>query len=269
MSKVKKSIRKLLFRYRKATASLRKLPDFVIIGTQKGGTSSLYYYLSQHPQTQMSNPKEVHYYDINYKKGLAWYKSHFPYKWNKKITGEASPYYIFHPHAPKRIHKDLPQVKIIMLLRDPVERAFSHYKMNVKNGTETLSFEEAIDKENERLEDDISKMQSNELYAAQKHRLYSYVNRGLYSDQLKNWLQYFPLEQMMIIKSEDFFQNTEVIVKQVLDFLQLEESSNIKFINKNKGVPGKFKEETRNRLKTFYEKSVQNLSELSGKQISW
>lgn len=267
MSKIKKVVRKLLFRYRKLTASMRKMPDFIIIGTQKGGTSSLFYYLNQHPAIQMSTPKEVHYYDINYKKGIEWYKSHFPFKWSTKLAGEASPYYIFHPHAPKRLKKDLPNAKIIMLLRDPAERAFSHYKMNKKNGTEALSFEEAIDKENERLENDLKKLGENEFYNAQNHRIFSYASRGQYDEQLQNWLQYFALNQMLIIKSEDFFENPEKVVKQVLEFLLLKEAGNIDYINKNKGAQGKFDEAARVKLQNKFAPHTEQLNKLAGKKI--
>lgn len=269
MGKAKETVRKLIFRYRKLTAPFRKMPDFVIIGTQKGGTSSLFYYLNQHPSVKMSTPKEVHYYDINYKKGIAWYKAHFPFKWDKRLTGEASPYYIFHPHAPKRLKKDNPEAKIIMLLRDPVERAFSHYKMNKKNGTETLSFSEAVEKENDRLKEDLKTLEVNEFYIAQNHRLFSYTTRGLYDKQLNNWLQFFPLEQMMVIRSEDFFSNTEKVVGDVLHFLGLKEVTGINYINKNKGAPGDFDEVIRKQLKAFYEPHTTKLSELTGKKISW
>jgi hypothetical protein len=269
MSAIKKSIKRLLFRYRKMTAPWRKMPHFIIIGTQKGGTSSLFFYLNQHPSIKMSTPKEVHYYDINYKKGLNWYKSHFPFIWDKRITGEASPYYIFHPFVPERLKKENPEAKIILLLRDPAERAFSHYKMNKKNGTETLSFSQALEQETERLEGDLKKFENNEFYNAKSHRLYSYKTRGLYDYQLQNWLKYFPLNQIMIIKSEDFFSNTEKVVKEVLRFLGLQETAEINYINKNKGVPGEFDEEIRTKLKNFYAPHIEMLSELAGKKISW
>jgi len=270
MTTVKKIGRNLYFESFKLISSFRKLPDFVIIGTQKGGTSSLYNYLSQHPDTQLLHPKEVHYYDMNYNRGLSWYKNHFPAKWNKKLTGEASPYYIYNPYVAKRVHADLPHVKIIILLRDPIARAFSHYKMNVKNGIESLSFEEAIDKENERLQEDLLNMQADELFVGKNHRRYSYIKRGFYDEQLAVWLKYFPLEQMTIIKSEDFFEDSEKVVKQVFDFLKLKSNANgINYSNKNKGIPGEMNETTRIKLKSLFEEQTEKLRELTGKTFLW
>src|SRR4051812_46716716 len=136
-------------------AHYRASPDFIIIGVQKGGTSSLFEYLKQHPNIKTSVVKEVHYYDSDYKKGMKWYRSFFPLnEKNKKIIyGEASPYYFFHPLVPERIYKDNPNIKLILLLRDPVDRAYSHYQMERRKGREKLkSFEEAILKETERIQ---------------------------------------------------------------------------------------------------------------------
>jgi len=270
MNYFKKTGRNIYYESFKHMGSFKRLTDFLIIGTQKGGTSSLYNYLSQHPDTQLPHPKEVHYYDYNYEKGLSWYKNHFPVKWNKKLTGEASPSYLFNPCVVKRVHADLPDVKIIILLRDPVSRAFSHYKMNVKNGIEPLSFEEAIDREEERLEKGSSDMQEDELFFSNNYRRYSYVKRGFYDEQLANWLQYYPLNQMMIIKSEDLYKDSEKVVKQVCEFLDLKTVANgINYANKNKGIPGELNETTSIRLRSIFEEHNARLFELTGKTFSW
>ncbi len=269
MGKITKSTKKILFKFRLLTAYFRKTPDFIIAGTQKGGTSSLYHYLSQHPQISMSTPKEVHYYDFNLKKGLLWYKAHFTFRWSKKLAGEASPFYMFHPHAAKRIYNDMPNIKIILLLRNPVERAFSHYKMNNKNGTEPLSFEEAIDKEKERLFNDRNELENNKDHVVKNYRLYSYVSRGLYDEQIKNWLQYFPLNQILIIRSEEFFENTERVVNEVLNFLHIKKAENINFINKNKGAQSNINETTRKKLETYFAEPNKMLSKITGIDFKW
>jgi hypothetical protein len=143
------------------TRGMRLLPDFIIIGGQRCGTTSLFNYLTQHPDVFPSCPKEVHYFSIHYHKGVNWYRSHFPLVMQKSyverghdrrfVAGEATPYYIAHPHAPQRIAETVPEAKLIVLLRNPVDRAYSHYHYEVKNGLETLSFAEAIDREDERL----------------------------------------------------------------------------------------------------------------------
>ncbi len=116
--------------FRASTHSLRLMPDFIIIGAMRGGTTSLYSYLTEHPSIGSAYMKEIHFFDVFFNKGLYWYRSQFPSSVQKYyaehvqkrsfITGEASPYYLFHPHAPKRIAKTLPQVKLIVLLRNPV-----------------------------------------------------------------------------------------------------------------------------------------------------
>lgn len=271
MNNIKKTVRNLFFESTKIVGSIKKLPDFLIIGAQRSGTTSLYYYLSQHPDTQLIFPKEVHYFDLNYKKGLLWYKNHFPVTGRRKITGEASPYYIFNPYVAKRAHTVLPQAKIIILLRDPAERAFSHYKMNVRNGIEPLSFEEAIDKESDRLQEDLLKMHRDEFYVGENHRRYSYINRGFYDEQLKIWLQYYSLEQMMIIKSEDFFQNTEKVVKQVFEFLEIKSNNvnDIDYRNKNKGLLTELNEVSKIKLKSLFAKHMAKLTQLAGNGFCW
>ena len=148
---------------RATTYPLRLLPDFLIIGTQRGGTTSLYNYLVEHPGIGAASIKEVHFFDTpHFKQGLAWYRGHFPSAFQRYyverslkhgfVTGEASPYYLFHPHAPKRVAGLMPQMKLIVMLRNPVDRAYSHYHHEVAGGHEKLAtFEEAIACEDERL----------------------------------------------------------------------------------------------------------------------
>ena len=116
------------------TSPLRLLPDFLILGAQRCGTTSLYNYLAQHPSVgPLVLEKGAHYFSTNYDKSLAWYRSHFPMKWRAAaerrhgrpfVTGEGSPYYLFHPLAAQRVAKTLPHVKLLVMLRDPVERAY-------------------------------------------------------------------------------------------------------------------------------------------------
>ena len=158
--------------YRGITAPLRLLPDFLIIGTQRGGTTSLYHYLQAHPCLQATTTKEVHFFDRKYHKGLMWYRGHFPTVWEKAcaqqvqkqafVTGEASPSYLFHPHVYKRVAQALPQVKLIVLLRNPVDRAYSQYYHSIELGHESRSFEEAIRDEQERTAQEREKILKDE-----------------------------------------------------------------------------------------------------------
>ncbi len=126
--------------YRRLTSGSRRLPDFIILGAQRAGTSSLYYYLSQHPQILPAVRKELHFFDDHYRRGLGWYRSQFPTRGARgTITGEATPYYLSHPHAPARIQRLLPQARLIVLLRNPVERAISHYFFEVSHQREVVA----------------------------------------------------------------------------------------------------------------------------------
>lgn len=203
------------------------LPSYIIIGAQKGGTTFLHRLLMQHPEVKPAFAKEVHYFDFNFDKGERWYRSHFPLevpsKSRKQITGEATPYYLFHPYAARRTASLLPRVKLIVLLRNPVDRAYSHYQHQVararKEGQETLAFEDAIEAEEERLRGETNKMLQHERYSSPRHRHYSYLARGVYVDQLLMWSRFFDKDQMLVLKSEDLFSNPEHSLKATLGFL--------------------------------------------------
>lgn len=146
------------------------LPGFLIIGTQKGGTTTLFSMLGAHPRLTTPTDKEVHYFDLNHDRGEEWYRRHF----KGEIAFEASPYYMFHPAAPGRIQALMPDVKLIAILRDPVERAISHYFHSVLKGHENLPMMEALEAEETRGGD----------YAHQHH---TYVARSRYMEQLQRW----------------------------------------------------------------------------------
>jgi len=215
------------------TGSGHVLPDFLIIGAARSGTTSLYEYLTQHPSVIPGVGKEVYFFDKKYDQGINWYKSFFPTKISKSrlekklkrncITGEATPRYLYHPYTPKRVFDLIPNVKLIVLLRNPIDRAYSHYQMEVDHGHENLSFEEAIEKEESRVKHEIELMNNNENYYSVEFYRKSYLTRGIYVTQLKNWFKFFPRNQFLIIKSEDFYSNTPYVYNTVLKFLELPE----------------------------------------------
>lgn len=257
------------------------IPDFIIIGAQRCGTTSLYNYLTKHPHVVSSYKKEVHFFDVNFKNGIGWYRAHFfpsfSYKYYVKqiskqdiVTGEASPYYIFHPHAPKRILETVPRAKLIALLRNPVDRAYSHYRHEVKLGVETLSFKDAIEKEEERLRGEMEKMLEDENYYSFNHQHYSYLSRGIYVDQLKTWMNLFPKEQILILKSEDFFNDPPAIFKQVLEFLNLPSWELKEYRKYNVGwLAEKMDATIRKRLIDYFEPHNQRLHEYLGVNFGW
>jgi hypothetical protein len=213
---------------------MRLWPDFLIIGTQRGGTTALYHYLKTHPSIVPATTSDIHFFDKKYRNGLAWYRAHFPTMWAKAyaqqirkrslVTGEGSSSYLFYPHAPKRVAEVLPHAKIIALLRNPVDRAYSQYYHAIELGHETLSFEEAIQGEEERTSQERDKILKDEQYVSDTYIHRSYLTRGIYVDQLQAWMRFFPREQFLILKSEDFYVNPIAIFKQVLSFLNLPET---------------------------------------------
>lgn len=268
---MKKLIRKLQAKYRLYTADKRPLPDFLIIGAQKAGTTSLYEYLKQHPALQSNiTAKEVHFFDEQYDKGLAWYRSNFPAKEEGKLYYEASPYYLFHPVAPERVAGDLPDAKLIALLRNPIDRAYSSYQHQVRAGRETLSFEEAVEKETERLEGEEAKIIADPNYLSYNHRKFSYVARGKYIDQIKNWNRYFKKEQMLILESEAFWQDPDATFDEIFNFLGIDQAP-IKAAKKHN--TGNYKTSLepvmRAKLAELYRPYNEKLFAFLGKQFNW
>ncbi len=267
--------------YRGATSPLRLLPDFLIIGTQRGGTTSLYHYLQAHPGIAPATTKEIHFFDRRYSKGLAWYRGHFPTKIERYyaerlrgrdfVTGEATPSYLFHPHAPKRIAQALPRVKLIVLLRNPVDRAYSQYYHAVEHGFERLSFEEAIKDEEERTATERAKILQDEDYESYDYKHRSYLSRGIYVDQLQIWMSLFPREQFLILKSEDFYADPASSVKQVLAFLNLPEAELGKQVYKqyNNNSYSRMDAALRQRLIAYFEPHNARLYDFLGIDFGW
>jgi len=187
------------------------LPNFIICGTQKGGTTSLYNYLKEHPQIYLPPKKEIHFFDLYFKRSIEWYRKHFIGAESQrfKAIGEATPSYMYLEEVAERIHNTLPEVKLIFILRNPVDRAYSHYWHEVRLGYEWLSFEEAIKAEPERLArgDIISRLH------------YSYLDRGKYIIQIDRFRKYFSKDQMLIIIAEELWSNPEQVMRKVFEFL--------------------------------------------------
>ena len=188
-----------------------RLPDFLGLGTQKGGTTSLQKLLEQHPGVYLPPCKEVHYFSLHAEQPADWYAAHYrdALWWQRK--GDITPYYLFHPQAPKRIRALLPKARLIVLLRDPVERALSQIFHARRHGFETLEVGDALDAESQRLA-------SGDPFSYQKH---SYVARSRYLEQLDRYEAMFPSRQLLVLKSEDLFTNTANVWKKIQHFLKL------------------------------------------------
>lgn len=208
------------------TASLRARPDFLLIGTQRGGTTSLYRYLESHPDVRWpALVKGPHWFDVHYDESARWYRSYFPLvspvggerTWQ---TGEACPYYLFHPAVPKRVAAHLPDVRLVAVIREPVSRAWSHYQHERQRGFEELGFEDALDAEEERLEPELPQLHRPD-FVGHHHRHHSYASRGMYAEQIRRYHHHLPPEQLLILTSDELRHDTQGSFDRVCDFLGL------------------------------------------------
>jgi len=198
-----------------------QLPHFLVLGTQKGGTTSLHRLLGQHPQVFLPPGKELHYFTLHDQEPLDWYAEHFQGARPGEQRGDVTPYYLFHPRAPQRIRTVLPGARLIVLLRDPVERTLSHYYHARRHGFETLELPAALAAEATRLEGADRRLREpgSRDFSHQKH---SYLSRSRYELQLNRYEACFPPEQLLVLRSEDLFENTEAVWQGIQSFLQLD-----------------------------------------------
>lgn len=222
-----------------------KQPNFLCVGAAKSGTTTLAEILRQNPNIYLPEYKEVHFFDNNehYKNGLKWYYKEFEKASKKhKLIGEMTPSYLYMDYVPQRIAESLPDIKIIIILRNPVDRAYSQFKMNLRREFENQTFLNALDDESIR----INKDYKNKI-------LYSYIDRGYYSKQITNYLKYFNKDQIFICLFEDFMKNQVETLKNIESFLDVESFQYDLSIHKNK--------ESKSRVKWF-RKYIQNNNKL-------
>jgi len=245
--------------YEDRTQSERKV-NFLIAGTQKGGTSALNAYLDAHPEACMANRKEVHFFDnkkyfLQNKVDYSFYHSFFSPEPEHRLIGEATPIYMYWHEAPKRIWQYNPQMKIIILLRNPVERAFSHWNMARIRNKETLSFDNAIMHEQQRCREALP----------YQHRDYSYVDRGFYVDQIRRVWQFFPKEQTLILKSEGLKNDPQKTLDTIFSFLGLRCPLNIGTIDvHSRPYIYSLDEKEKAYLNNIYEFEIKNLERVLG-----
>lgn len=255
------------------TSPLRKQPDFLLVGVMKGGTTSLFRYLSQHPDVLPPFRKEIKYFDCNYFKGNAWYRAHFPlrtkFRDGSKLTGEATPYYIYHPTAHERVASALPQAKIIIILRNPIERAYSHYQHMWRVGREPLSFEDAIAAESQRLAGEAEKVTADPRYPTFMHLQYSYLGRGEYLAQIQRWHSVYPKERVLILRSEDLYREPASTMEQAQDFLALKHWHPKDYGVFKEGSYEPMQPETREKLAIHFKPQNEALYNYLGKDFGW
>lgn len=247
------------------------LPDFYILGAQKAGTTSLDSYLKHHPNIKGSFPKEIHFFDNKsiHSKGLRWYKNHFRryYFDRKTLFFESTPNYLFNKNLPKILKELKPNLKFVVILRNPIDRAYSAYNMFKLNYTEQkksgkpiqehlkayeehgifMSFEEVVEKELEMIEKGLENPDFDESF--------TFLRKGFYQKQLENWYQYFPKEQFLILEFEDLKKDEIAMLNKICNFLKIKDFSDIT-INKEprnkREYNEKISETTRQKLVAFY-----------------
>lgn len=225
------------------TAWQRPDPDFLLIGAKRGGSTSFYFDLITHPQVGLLFPrpnhlpkaaatKGIHYFDSNYYRGRTWYASHLPSRRTRRIqsqsvggpvvVGEGSPYYLTHPAAPIRVASDLPDVKLLAVLRDPVLRAYSHWKERVREGYEDLPFDQALSAEQRRAGDDSNRLLADPRFYSYAHEHQTYLEQSRYGAAVSRWLDHFPPSSLLILRSEDYYLDPARELDRAAAFLGIE-----------------------------------------------
>jgi hypothetical protein len=259
-------------------AAARPLPDFLIIGAQKAGTTALYAYLREHPAIAGPPWKEVSFFDRQFWRGAAWYRGNFPNRLYLRgvrarngvepVVGEASPSYLFHPLAPERAAALLPGARLIALVRNPVDRALSHYHHEVALGREPLPFEQALEREDERMEGELERL-ADPRYFSHAWWNFTYLSRGRYAEQLERWLEFFPRERLLVLPSEDLLERPRETYGEVLEFLgapphQLESYPRIFERDYPEMAAG-----ARAMLRDYYAEPNRRLYDILGRDLAW
>jgi Sulfotransferase domain len=253
---------------RTPTGRWRRLPDLIVIGGQRCGTSTLYRHLGRHPDVSPSLRKEVEYFSRRYGRGERWYRAHFALDApSHRLCFEATPDYLFHPLAAARAATVVPEARLVVMLRDPVARAWSHYHHMVALGHEHLEFEAAVAAEPDRCADDLARLGDDPLHDPVALLRYSYLARGRYAEQLARWFEHFPRDRLLVVRSEEFFADPRGSYHQILDFAGLPSWEPEHFTNVSRPLgtgPPPIPSPTRDRLGEAFARPNQDLATLLG-----
>lgn len=261
-----------------ATAGLRMQPDFIIIGGQRCGTTTIFKTLADHPQVvRPPVVKGTDFYTLHHARGPRWYRSQFPLATVAELTRtqpavafEACTYYLFHPLAIERMAAEQPDVRLVAMLRDPVERAWSAYKHELARGFETIpDFEEALEAEDERLEGEVERMVADPAYQSFAHRHHAYARRGQYAEQLARVLEHFPREQLHVMDSESFFADPAGEWDRLVVFLGLRPWSPGRFSQHNARPSSSMPTGARERLERHFVRHDCHLADILGRSPGW
>lgn len=268
----------IVFAYRKQTWKSRANPGFLVLGAQKAGTSSLSGYLGQHPSLYPSSRKEMHFFSggtdqrtDKYELGERWFRAHFPKRSQMSKEAKAfdnSPTYLFNPLCPERIARQIPDVKMIVLLRNPTQRAISHYFHEFNRNRETLPIQSAMECEEERLREALA----NQDFRHPAVKLHSYKLRGHYREQLQRYFDIFPRQQLLVLRSESMFEDPGSVVRQVFEFLEVDpELDGIDYtpVNTGDATTADVPDSTVRYLDDYFAPLNHSLYELLGEDFRW
>ena len=259
------------------TSSSRALPNFIIIGAVRCGTTSLYQNICEHPNVISAKQDEIGFFDSNFHLGLNWYKSFFPKNDELKklkeekgvgITGEDTPFYLWNELVCDRILKTVPDCKLIIILRNPVNRAYSNYQLSIRNGKENLSFKEVIDIEKKQLANDGIYLDNKINLGKFKHPRSNLI-KGWYYEQVKMWIEKFPQNQILVISTEELENKPQETMDIVFNFLKLpkykmKQFQKLKFVKYQN-----MNYETKKELLKYFEPKNERLFSLINKEFNW
>lgn len=273
-----------------AAAGYRTTPTFLIIGAKRGGTTTLYRQIEQHPaylplvpsaarMPMRENAKGVHYFDTAYDRSERWYRSHFPlgatcrrhaHRHGSAITGEASPYYLFRPGAAERAAETVPHALIIAVLRDPVERTISHWAEQRRNGIERLDLRDALDQEDERVGDDGHLLATHRLERSFAHEHQSYAAQSEYADGLDRWVEQYGRDRMLLLYSEELYADPSGTLAAVTDFLGIDRPPVVDSMQRNAAPrPADIDADLRVRLIDRFGETAERVAGIVGRPPPW
>ncbi len=266
---VRKVARNAVWAFGRATARGRPLPDFLVIGAQKAGTTALYAYLRWHPGITGPSWKEVSFFDRHWWRGESWYRGHFPLRSRGRLVGEASPSYLFHPLAPERARAVVPDARLVALLRDPVDRAYSQYQHEVALGREPLSFEDALAAEEERTSGEVERLLADPRAFSRAWWDHTYAARGLYAEQLERWLSVFPREQLLVVTTDELGERPAQAYASILAHLGAPPHSLDEYPRVFDRDYAPMRPETRAALQARFAEPNRRLEALLGRELGW
>jgi hypothetical protein len=282
--------RRAIYGFGQATAKWRPDPDFLIIGAKRGGSTSFYYDMLGHSRIcplfprpdhlpKAAATKGIHYFDQNYERGERWYRAHLPSIFARErlakrvggpvVTGEASPYYLFHPAAAERAAALVPEVKIIAVLRDPVMRTYSHWKERRRGGFEQLTFAEALAAEDSRVGDVEDRLRREPGFHSYAHEQLSYARQSEYAPALERWYANFPRDQILILASEEYYSNPQKVLDEAQAFLGLPHEVLVSGEVRNAAAGDELDPAIAEQLAARFAPANARLQELTGRAFPW